>query len=127
MMLTIPLERPPMTANDQRRAHWAKVSAAKKLIQGHVITQVRATGLGKQEAPVDVWVTWFAPDRRKRDSDALGPCLKAVLDGLRMAGVLVDDCPPHVRWSGHRVVPRPGNPCIEVALIPAVSDHYPHA
>lgn len=79
-----------MTANDQRRAHWAVQAKAKKQVGDAtywLARQHKITGLG----PSIVGVTWFPPDRRRRDTDSLGPCLKAVLDGLVQAGAFEDD------------------------------------
>lgn len=90
----MPMKRPPMTANDQRRAHWGAVRKAKEQVENAVNALARQAGI-KNLGPSVVSVRWFAPDKRKRDSDSLGPFLKAVLDGLVGAGVWPDD---HSDW-----------------------------
>jgi len=111
------LKGPLLTSNEQRRAHWTKVRDAKA-----------ATGLIAWAAlykadiavtpPVEVWVTWYAPDARRRDSDSLGPCLKACLDSIVKAGIgLPDDSSEYVRRSGSSVVVDRADPRIELSII----------
>ena len=83
-----------MTANDQRRAHWTAVNRAKQQVQDTVYWLSRRAGI-ENLAPSAVTVTWFTPDKRKRDTDSLSPFLKATLDGLVKAGVWPDD---HSDW-----------------------------
>ena len=77
---------PPLTEN--QRLHWA--------LKGRVTKDVRLTGkllaarLGRQER-VEVTLTWFVPNHRKRDEDNVVPTLKALCDGLVDAGVVPDD------------------------------------
>lgn len=77
-----------MSANQQKRAHFHQVAKAKKQVGDEV--RVLAHKLAVR-TPCEVEVRWFAPDRRKRDSDGLGPFLKAVCDGLVQAGAIEDD------------------------------------
>lgn len=93
-LITVPMKRPPMSSNDQRRMHWAVQAKAKKEVGETVTWLARRAGI-KNLGPSVVSVTWFAPDKRKRDSDSLGPFLKAALDGLVAAGVWPDD---HSDW-----------------------------
>lgn len=52
---------------------------------------------------VDVECWGRYPTRRTPDVDAVAPCLKAVLDGIVDANVLVDDKPPFVRSITYRM------------------------
>ena len=96
-VLSIPLDRPPMTLNGQRRAHWQQVRKAKETAEWHVTAAVKRARIPHLER-VHVTIIWNAPDRRRRDSDALAPFLKATLDALVKTGVLDDD--------NHQYVPR---------------------
>lgn len=92
--IVTPFKRPPLSANEQRRAHYHQQAKAKKevgdVVQWHAVRQ----GI-KDLRPSVVTVTWFVPDKRKRDTDGLGPFLKAAVDALRTAGAWPDD---HSDW-----------------------------
>lgn len=92
--IVTPFVRPPMTANDQRRAHWQKVRAAKREVEDAILWLVKHQGICTL-GPSTVEFIWYAPDKRKRDSDSLAPFVKAALDGLVEAGVWLDD---HNGW-----------------------------
>lgn len=115
-ILALDLKRPPMTSNDQRRAHWSAIRAAKS----HVETLV-GWHAKKAHVPLvgycDVEVVWFAPNGIKRDADSLGPFLKASLDGLVKAGVLTDDSREYVRKTATWVEIDRELPRIEVRII----------
>ncbi len=114
-LLTLPLRRPLMTANDQRRAHWSKVRDAKADTELLVTFAARGAKLPRVER-CHVTVTWHAPDARARDVDALGPCLKAVLDGLVRGGWLPGDDHRHVLSTRLVIVVDRAAPRIVVAL-----------
>lgn len=114
-VLTTSFIRPPMSANQQKRAHYHQVAKAKKLVGDQVC--VLAKGIPLLGRPVMVEVVWFVPDRRKRDSDGLGPFLKAVCDGLVQAGVLVDDHAEYVPRTAMSISSdEKDNPRIEVVI-----------
>lgn len=92
--IVTPFTRPPMSANDQRRAHYHQQAKAKKEVGDVVAWIARRQGL-KQLRPCIVTVIWYAPDKRRRDTDSLGFFLKAALDGLIKVGVWPDD---HSDW-----------------------------
>ncbi|ALA48494.1 RusA-like Holliday junction resolvase [Mycobacterium phage Lolly9] len=96
--LTVPFKRPPMTANDQRRAHWAVVAKAKKQVGDVVEWQARRAGI-KDLGPSVVSVLWYTPTKRATDSDSLGPFVKGALDGLVRAGVWPDDNSRYVKQT----------------------------
>jgi Holliday junction resolvase RusA-like endonuclease len=87
-------QRPPMSANEQRRAHYHQQAKAKKLVGDVAAWQAKSQKI-KGLGPSIVTIIWYAPDRRKRDTDGLGFFLKSVLDGLKQAGVWPDD---HSDW-----------------------------
>lgn len=83
-----------MTANQQRRLHYMKQAEAKKQVGDVVHWHATRMGLRSLGQSV-VTVIWYAPDRRRRDTDGLGPFLKAALDALTRAGAWPDD---HSDW-----------------------------
>ncbi|MGV9336535.1 hypothetical protein [Nocardia sp. NPDC003726] len=116
-VITVAMRRPPMTANDQRRAHWTRVRKAKSEVAeqvGWAARQQLPRGLRLDR--VSVRVTWYAPDARRRDSDGLGPFLKAALDALTVAGVLPDDDAAHVIETRQRVEVDRTDPRITIEL-----------
>jgi len=105
-----------MTANDQRRAHWQKVRATKKQVGDAVAWLARQQQI-KDVGPAEVSFTWFAPDKRRRDSDSLGPFVKAALDGLVQAEVFPDDHNGWVVKTSMAVVSSDTrNPRIEISI-----------
>jgi Holliday junction resolvase RusA-like endonuclease len=83
--------RPPLTSN--QRLHWA----AKAKITAKV--RAEAAEVFAQDRPaerVEVTLTWFVKDKRRRDADNLVPTLKALCDGLVDAGIVPDDTPEYM-------------------------------
>lgn len=113
--LTVDIPRPPMTSNDQRRADYRTVARKKKEAAEPVAWLVRQQQIPQLDR-VDVTVTWFAPDARRRDSDSLGPYCKAILDALVGSGVLRDDDSRYVRQTAMRVEIDRTRPRIEIEL-----------
>lgn len=89
-LITVPMTRPPMLSNDQRRWTWPQVRKAKQQVGEAVAWLTRQAGI-KSLGPSQVAITWFVPDRRRRDVDSLGPFAKAALDGMVEAGVWPGD------------------------------------
>lgn len=115
--IRLKLKRPLLTSNEQRRAHWTKVRDAKRNTEMHARFALRRADIAVVP-PVEVWVTWYAPDARRRDSDSLGPCLKACLDALVNADIgLSDDSSEYVTRSGCSVVVDRADPRIEITII----------
>lgn len=92
----VPHIKPPMTANEQRRATWRTVRTAKAQTAADVAWMVRKAKLPQISSPVRVTVTWWAPNAHRRDPDSLGPWSKAALDALVSCGVLKDDSSKYV-------------------------------
>lgn len=83
-----------MSANDQRRYTWQVVRKYKEQVSTLVYGLAKAAKITNLD-PSIVSCCWYAPDRRRRDADSLGPFIKAALDGLVKAGVWPDD---HSDW-----------------------------
>ena len=114
--LVIPWARPPLTSNDQRRASWHKVRAAKLEVESMIYWLCKQQKV-PELAPSTISVVWFAPNRRTRDNDALAPFLKAAKDGLVKAGVFVDDSSEWIT-DDHMAIntTQPTKPRIEVRI-----------
>ncbi|QNO01103.1 resolvase [Mycobacterium phage CELFI] len=115
-LLVAPFKRPPMTANDQRRAHWAVVRKAKQEVGDTVYWLAQRAGI-KDLGPSVVSFLWYTPTRRATDSDSLGPFVKGALDGLVRAGVWPDDNSKYVKQTRMAVTDSDTkNPRIEIRI-----------
>lgn len=115
-VITLDVRRPAMLANQQRRWHWSRVRAAKRQMQTLVWATAKQLKIPHQEHRVVVDVTWFAPDNTHRDPDGLGPFVKAALDGLVNAGVLIDDDHRYVARTSTAIEVDRRNPRIEIRI-----------
>jgi len=113
--IRLDFQRPPMTANDQRKAHWTEVRRAKVEVETDVYWRAKAAQIAVQP-PVEVFLTWYAKDAHIRDSDAASPMLKACLDALVLADVLPGDDHRYVTRSGSSVVVDRADPRIEITI-----------
>lgn len=93
--LPVPYRRPPLSLNGR-----ITVPAARN----RIVQQVKHAGWvvarHKKVPPLQaiiVELLWFKGDNRRADPDNMAPTLKALLDGLVLAGVVPDD-------SGDRVL-----------------------
>lgn len=116
--------RPPMSSNDQKRAHYHTVAKCKKQV-GEKVKELAA-----DIPPIDrgiVKVIWYAKDKRRRDNDSLGPFLKAAKDGLVDAGVFTDDHSEIVIEDRLAVRLDRENPRIEVVITEVGNDREDQA
>jgi len=107
---------PPMSSNQQRRAHWTTVRRAKVEVETDVYWRAKAARI-IVTTPVEVFLTWYAPNARIRDSDAASPMLKAALDALVLADVIPGDDHRYVTRSGSSVVVDRDDPRMELSII----------
>ena len=93
----MPRRRPAwLTQNDVRRMHWAE--HGRRVAQWKTLAMLAARPRPKTPMPVRVAVhAWPEKSGRMFDGDAIAPSVKACIDGLVLAGVLVDDTPT---WVG---------------------------
>jgi hypothetical protein len=114
--LDIPIDRPPLTSNQHRGAHWAKVKAARE----EVAWRIRSAG-GNQLPRLGrcrITVTWHAPDRKTRDAGSLTAFGKAAIDALVDLGVLLADDANHVLSETYAVELGSTQPRITITLDP---------
>jgi crossover junction endodeoxyribonuclease RusA len=98
--LRLPWTTPPLSAN--QRLHWRAQAARVAKVRGFVREAVAWSTYTDHPWPidadhVDVTLTYYPRDRRRRDADNLVPTLKACADGLVDAGVTRDDTPDLMR------------------------------
>lgn len=92
LVLRLVLPLPPRELSPNARVHWivrAKANRAAKEAVHALSLQQRPRG--KPLARATVSVTFWVPDRRRRDKGNLIGAAKAYLDGLKDAGVIQDD------------------------------------
>lgn len=86
-MTTIILSWPPRTLSPNGRAHWRKLSAAKKIAKQEAWAVTKAANLRApaDESPVHVALTFYPKTRNRVDADNLIASMKASLDGIAEA------------------------------------------
>jgi crossover junction endodeoxyribonuclease RusA len=97
--IALPWISPPLTLN--QRLHWTAEHREKQAIKQAVAILARqriASLLPSRSGPVSalpypvrIVLWWTVTDRQRRDTDNLGPTLKAAIDGLVHAKLLPDD------------------------------------
>ncbi len=119
--VTIPM--PPRSLNPNGRSHWAKKgAAARKLREAAFLVACEVTAYRPGWTWCEAQAVFVFPNHRRRDQDNFAASLKAAWDGLRDAGVFVDDkyltpLPPKFV-----VEKRPGWPrgCVEITVRPTL-------
>lgn len=90
-VLELPWDRPLITANEARsKKHWRTQHGAKKDVHDAVMLLVKANRI----PPVDrceIELTWHRSTAHLADAGCLTWMMKAVVDGLVVAGVLAGD------------------------------------
>lgn len=86
---------PPLTAN--QRLHWARKARLTSDVRSAAYLAFLAKWADNGEyGRVEVNLTWFVKDKRRRDVDNIVPTLKALCDGLVDAGIVPDDTPEYM-------------------------------
>lgn len=108
LSVRLPYETPPLRSND-RLDRWARARTVKAIRSigawagAQVIRDNVIDGGFPITQPVFVTLVWEVADKRVRDSGASQPTLKAALDGLVDAGVLISDRHSVVREERCRI------------------------
>lgn len=117
--LRLPWATPPASAND--RDHWRVKAGKVATIRATVRTiahDARVPTLGH----VEVGLTYYPRDRRRRDPDNLTvPLFKACADGLVDAGVVPDDTP---QWMT-RLMPTIAEPDGDPRIVLHIREVHP--
>lgn len=108
--LPIPLVdgKPPLNAND--RHHWAIKNRRVQDIKDAIGWRVREQKVPRGLEHITVRLLFQPQDRRHRDPSNLMPTQKAAVDGLVVAGVVVNDTPTYVEESIPAVLSPDGGP-----------------
>jgi len=106
--VTLSLPPPELRSNWRSRSHWPKTRATKKhRREAHVLTLLALGGQKPMWKDATAAVSFFFADRGYRDKINLNMSLKAAIDGMVDAGLLLDDrwltmLPPHVGYDKAR-------------------------
>lgn len=93
---------PDKALSPNARVHWAKKAKAAKCYRNHAFVNCRMKKLSAPETigKLHVWIDFYPPDKRRRDSDNLLASIKNALDGIAEA-LGVDDsrfvCHPWIK------------------------------
>ena len=91
---------PPKELSPNARLHHMALYQAKLAAKEEMY--LRVIQQGRPHAPFNeahITIIWIAKDKRRRDIDNLFSSMKAYIDGLVHAGVLVDDSANHVSYT----------------------------
>lgn len=80
----IELPWPSAMLSPNARLHWGAKSRATKAARadGYYATKAAKIGIPAGDVPIVVQLTFYPPDRRKRDQDGMVSSCKAYLDGI---------------------------------------------
>ena len=99
--MKIELDRlPDSNLSPNKRLHHMELYRAKAAAKMDAVMLVLAQG--KPPRPYErahITITWVAKDKRRRDTDNLFSSMKAYIDGLVEAGLLVDDDAMRVSYT----------------------------
>lgn len=93
MSISLELPWPNTDLNPNRRTHWAKLARLKKKARADAHTAGLGARLNRQmwgEGRIPLAISFYPPDKRRRDLDNLIASMKAAQDGLADA-MGVDD------------------------------------
>jgi Holliday junction resolvase RusA-like endonuclease len=83
---------PDPQLNPNKRLHFYALAKAKREAKDMMIALVKHQGSPKEPLPkAHITITWIEKHKYRRDIDNLFASMKAYIDGLVTAGVLVDD------------------------------------
>lgn len=82
-MITLPY--PAAILNPNKKTHWAKKWKAQKAQKDYAYLAAKAAGIPPQQDVYHLEITFYPPDKRRRDMDnALASC-KGAFDGIALA------------------------------------------
>jgi Holliday junction resolvase RusA-like endonuclease len=91
---------PDRDLNPNKRLHHMALYKAKHLAKQEAYLRVLEQGRPRSPMPqAHITITWVAKDKRRRDIDNLFASMKPYIDGLVLAGVIVDDSARHVGYT----------------------------
>jgi len=105
--IQMPWPRPPLSLND--RSDRRERASLTRMVRNDTNVLARAARLPELDR-VTLGLIWYPGDNKVTDADNISPTLKAAIDGLRDAKILVDDNGRHVLTTWQRVVARRDDP-----------------
>lgn len=114
MRVTLPL--PPACLSPNARAHWRTKHKAARAYRALACAMTPKKGLAERWMRAQVQLTFYHAFRRERDADNALASMKAGIDGITDAGVVIND-------SGFSYLPvrfelDTRNPRVEVEITP---------
>ncbi len=103
-MIRLELPLPLVTLNEivsEAKHHWSSYAASKRRDTDLVAVLARSAKLRPCPSPFRVRCEWHPRDRRIDPDNLAAGGLKAILDGLQVAGVIEGDGYKHVRGIEH--------------------------
>lgn len=88
--IRIPYPSPKLNPNKTKGRHWSVVASARKAARHEAWGLCKEAGLKPMTGPLSVSMTFYPPDRRRRDDDNAIGAFKAYRDGVADA-IGVDD------------------------------------
>lgn len=82
MNQVITLPWPPKGLNPNARLHYQQLARTKKTYKEAVMWQAKAEGVKPMTGALHLNITFFPPDKQRRDLDNMLAAIKAGLDGL---------------------------------------------
>lgn len=113
-VIRLPLAR-PLTLN--ARQHWAVKAREVRQLRGDTLLLLRSQRIGHHDR-VDVALTYYPKDRRRRDSDNLVATLKVACDAMIDAQIVDDDDPAHMVKHMPVIAAPDGDPRLELTVTP---------
>lgn len=96
--------------------HWSKRKEEADLIHELVIVEIRKARFKPlSEFPVDIKVTAYYKQKRRRDSCNVSS--KEIIDGIVMAGILPDDSTKYLRNSTTQAIIGASEDKVEIELV----------
>ena len=91
---------PDRALNPNKRLHHMALYQATLLAKEEMYLCVLKQGRPRAALPkAHITITWVAKDKRRRDKDNLFASMKAYIDGLVFAGVIIDDSADCVSYT----------------------------
>jgi hypothetical protein len=107
--IPLPYREPPLTLNTVTRMHWGKALPAIKNLQHAGFFLAKHHDVPTLSC-LTVELIYWPGNNRVHDADNLGTMLKALMDGIKKAGVVPDDRGRHVRSAICTVLERDDDP-----------------
>lgn len=107
--IELPYRTPPLTLNTMTRTHWARMATTVRNLQHAGYYLVKHEDVPPLSC-LSVELIYWPGTNRVHDADNLVATLKALMDGIKKAGVVPDDRGRYVRSATCTVIERDDDP-----------------